>query len=175
MTGLNDLQRAQAVVELGVVEVGIAALGYETAITEGSGETVPELVVELGADEQDRPRRLHMSYVPTEGGMEHVSLLQFHAPLPFPTPSEKLGELRTAVAIVNEHIGLGRFGMHNDGGLYFNYVLAAPRFTMTDDDMIGELVQFVDFHQEHFGDYLEGVAEDEVSVLVLDRIIGSED
>ena len=46
---------------------------------------------------------------------------------------------------------------------------------MIDDDMIGELVSFVDFHQEHFGDYLEGVIEDEVSVLVLDRVLGLQD
>ena len=175
MTGLNELQRAQAVAELGVVEVGISSRGYETTLLEGTGSDVPELVVELGNDELDRARRLHMSYVPTDGGLEHTSLLQLHSPLPFAAGPEKLTEIRTAIAIVNEHIGIGRFGVHADGGLYFTYALAVPRLTMIDDDMIGELVSFVDFHQEHFGDYLEGVIEDEVSVLVLDRVLGLQD
>ena len=49
--------------------------------------------------------------------------------------------------------------------------LVAPKHQLLDDDMLTEVVALADFHQGHFSDYLEGVCEGEISVLVLDEVI----
>lgn len=168
----DELTRAGWVVELGFAEDAATRLGYATRwVDTGQPNSLPELVIEFGDDATGRSRGVHASFIPDGGEMESTKFLLLDSPLPFTVPSESRVEIRQAIAIVNEHVALGRFGLRADGAIYFRYVLAVPKFSSLDNDMLGEVLAFVEFHQENFGDYLEGVVSGAVSVLVLDAVI----
>jgi len=167
------LLRAGHVVELGFIQTALEPIGYSSEINDPTDTTlVPELVVLLGDDDEGRIRSLRIGFVPEADELTSTKLLHFYSPLPF-TAAEGVGidNLRAAVAIVNEHVAIGAFGVHNDASLYFRYLLAGGRGRFFDDDMVVEIVAFIDFHQEHFGDYLDGVCAGEVSVAVLADVI----
>jgi hypothetical protein len=174
---MNDADRnagrAAQVAELGFAEAVARANGYDTSLVDDDDpHDIPELIVALDPDEEDRPRSLHLSFVQTDEQLEHTKVLQLWSPLPFAAGEDcNLADLRLAVAIVNEHVGLGHFGVQADGTLYFRHDIVAPKHQLLDDDMLAEVVALADFHQIHFSDYLEGVCDGEISVLVLDEVI----
>lgn len=165
-------ERAGFVAELGFAESAAQARGYATTLIDAGGQTAPELVITLSTDADGRARMLRASFVPVGDDMEHTKFLQLWVPLPFTIGADaSLADVREAAAIVNEHVAIGRFGVHDDATVYFRYILAAPKHSMLDDEMVGEVIVFCDYHQEHFGDYLEGVCDGEISLLVLADVI----
>ncbi|HRE03633.1 MAG TPA: hypothetical protein PLV68_20220, partial [Ilumatobacteraceae bacterium] len=58
-----------------------------------------------------------------------------------------------------------------DGTLYYRYVLASRLHTTIDPDLLIELIAMVEFHQEHYGDFLEGVTDGGIAIEVLDAVI----
>lgn len=172
MSAIDAADRAGYLVELQLVTPAVDALGYTSTTISSDGDANPELIVSLSTDEDGRQRTLRISFIPVGDNVSHTKFVQMWSPLPFTAGAATTRhELLEAVAIVNEHVALGRFGLQDDGTLYFRYILAVPRSEMLDDDMFGEIVAFCDYHQEFFGDYLEGVCEGEISVLVLANVI----
>lgn len=174
MPDLSPLNRAKHIAELGFLENALRASGRdETDLVEPeAADELPTLLISLGDDDEHRPRVLHVRIIPLdEEESDATRFVELYVPLPFEVPDEKLSELREALSIVNEHLAIGHFGLMRDGSLYYRYVLATPLVQMIDDEVFVELVAFVDFHQDHFADYLEGVVADEISLLVLDEVI----
>ena len=177
MAELSSLLRAQYVAELGFLEVALQRSGREDLqlVEHPADGATPHLVVRFGHDEVDRPRDLHVMFIPLEadddGGAVASRYIELFVPLPLPVAPEQVVSLQRAIAMVNEHLAIGRFGLSRDSKLYFRYVLASPAAGLIDDEMFVELVAFVEFHQEHFTDYLEGVLDDEISLDVLHAVI----
>jgi hypothetical protein len=150
---------------------GALAERYETRLVEAGGELpVPTLLVALGADEEGRDRTMGVSFMPFDDEFAATEFLQFYVHVPIEVPADKLDEVRCAATIVNAHLAVGHFALR-DGQVYYRYVLACPAGDLVDADLLGELVPLLEYHQEHFGDYLEGVATDNVSLVVLDKVV----
>jgi hypothetical protein len=172
MAELEAATRAAHIAELAFAQSAVEDNGYTADAIDDGPDSIPELVITLDADEDGRERTMHLSFMPTDDDLDHSKILQIWSALPFTAGEDcPLADLQRAVAIVNEHVGVGRFGVQEDGTLYFRFDLAAPKHTLLDDDMLAEIVALADFHQEHFSDYLEGVCDGEISVLVLDAVI----
>jgi hypothetical protein len=174
MPDLSPLTRAKHVAELGFLELALRNAGRDDVevVEPDAADELPSLVVDLGPDDEGRPRTLHVRIIPLdEDEATATRFVEMFVPLPFDVDDDRTADLRQALGIVNEHLAVGHFGLRGDGLLYYRYVLATPLLQMIDDEMFVEVVAFVDFHQDHFADYLEGVCVDEVSLLVLDDVI----
>lgn len=168
----DPVERARHIAELAFIESAVQAAGYRTeSIEPADAAQVPEIVVTLDDDEESRQRSLRISFIPVGDSVEATTFLQLWVPLPFSASAEVVDDVRRAATIVNEHVALGRFGVGADGSVSFRYVLAARKHTMIDDDLIAEIVAFVDFHQEHFGVFMEGICDGGIAVDVLENVI----
>jgi len=54
---------------------------------------------------------------------------------------------------------------------FYRYVLAVPNNTTIDGAMFIEVVALIEFHQENFADYLEGIIDQEISLTTLPELI----
>ncbi|MEO6122921.1 MAG: hypothetical protein ABIR32_04370 [Ilumatobacteraceae bacterium] len=168
----DAIERSGHIAELAFIETAVQAAGYQSAQTGSDDLSVePELIVALDPDEDSRARSLRISFIPVGDEVESTKFVQLWVTLPFEVAADRVDAVRLATAIVNEHVALGRFGVDQDGSVYFRYVLAARAHTMIDDDLIAEVVSFVDFHQEHFGDFVEGVCDGNIEIEVLEHVI----
>ncbi|MGH8973814.1 MAG: hypothetical protein ACRD0C_11505 [Acidimicrobiia bacterium] len=157
--------------KLSQVQAALESSGTPIRLEEpASAKAVPTLVVDLGADDGGRPRNLLINLMPVEDEVDATDFLQYLVPLPF-DGAKQLDEVRLAVTIVNNFVAIGHFGVTGDGGLFYRYVLATPSGEAVDPGMTIELVQFITYHQEHYADYLEGVCQGEISVLVLEDVL----
>jgi hypothetical protein len=168
----DDLPVASHRATLTFIQTAAETAGYTTSLADPGGDE-PTLIVLFDADEEQRQRSLRMTFVPAAGELDATELIQLFSPLPFAASPAMLADIRQAVAIVNEYCGLGGFGVQTDGTPYFRYTLAVARHPSIDDAMITEVIQFVEFHQEHFGDFLEGVADGAIAIEVLDAVIAA--
>jgi hypothetical protein len=132
---------------------------------------VPTLLVSFDRDEQGRERTLAISVMPfDDGALQATAMVQFYVPMPFEVRGEYRRDLLTATAAVNAAMVIGHFAVR-DTEVYYRYVLACRHDTELGGRHLRELVTFVDFHQEHFGDYLEGVLDGAIAVEVLPEVI----
>ena len=174
MPELSPLLQAQYVAELGFLEVALQRSGRdELQLVEHPADgSPPHLIVSFGNDELDRPRDLHVTFIPLDVEEADASrFTELFVPLPLTVAPEQVVPIQRAIAMVNEHLAIGRFGLSRDSKLYFRYVLASPVAGLIDDEMFVEVVAFVEFHQDHFTDYLEGVLDDEIHLDVLHAVI----
>ncbi len=145
---------------------------FNAQIREVSEQTSSYLEVNYGEDEIGRERILQISYIPMPGDDSTTTqFIKFLVLLPFKAPSDRLMEIAYAITIVNEELALGHFGLSSSGNLSYQYCLALDQDATLEGETLIELVALTEFHQEHFGDYLEGVCEGEVSVYVLKQLI----
>src|SRR5437867_6040164 len=158
--------------KLSQVQAALEGSGATVSLEEPAGApAVPTLAVDLGADDKGRPRSLLINLIPVEDEVHATDFVQFLVPLPFAGGTKQLDEVRLAVTIVNNLVAVGLFGVTSGGELFYRYVLATPSGQDVDPGMIIELVQFISYHQEHYADYLEGVCQGEISVLVLEDVL----
>ncbi len=136
----------------------------------------PTLMVSLDQDDKGRERHLAITIMPfgdSDGdGLDSTQLVQFYAHMPFEVDDESVGVCQRAVAMVNPALAVGHFGMQNQQ-LFFRYVLAMPAGDTFDADMSIELIGLLAFHQEHFGDYFEGLIEDEIALSTLPALLAA--
>ena len=174
---------ARHAAELSAVEAGLAAVGYDARLDVPAGG-VPSLDVALGPDDAGRDRTLTITIVPLEPDGDTVDasrFVQFLVTLPFSATADEpvraagaidhTAAVSLALSIVNAHTAIGHFGRRPDGELYFRYVLVTPAACTLDVAVLTDVVSMVDFHQDHFGDHLEGVSTGEIDVRVLDDVI----
>ncbi|WP_157041778.1 hypothetical protein [Nitriliruptor alkaliphilus] len=135
------------------------------------GLPVPTLLVALGADDEGRDRTMGITILPfDEGAFDATDLMQFYVRMPFEVPDGRRTEVMAATAMVNASMAVGHFAVRGDE-LYYRYVLALPNNAVADEDMFGELVALLAFHQETFGDYFEGVVDGEIPLALLPDVL----
>jgi len=158
--------------QLTIMAAALRHEGREMRLVEANDDNpVPTLLVALGADEEARDRTLAMSLMPFgDEGLAATDLLQFYVQLPFDLTADTRTDVMAATADVNAAMAVGHFAVRKSE-LFYRYVMATPNNGTVDDELLVELVNLIDFHQEHFGDYLEGVATGEIAVQVLAEVI----
>ncbi len=173
MNGPNAAAPEQARAALTQIQVVLEASGRTTRLFEPTPDVpTPTLVVSLTADEKERPRELNVNIMPLgPEDAEGTAFVQFYLQLPFSAPEERLFDVRAAATILNNRLGIGHFGVNQQGDVFLRYVLATPVGQPLDKAMLEEVVDFLDYTQAHFSDYLEGVCEEEISVLVMEQVI----
>lgn len=98
--------------------------------------------------------------------------IKFAAQLPYSPTADQLPDVFQAIAILNERLQIGRFGINVEKmQLSYKYILSMPNNTAISPELLTELMALMMFEQEYFGDYLEGVCHHEISVFILDDLI----
>jgi hypothetical protein len=172
---LPDSLSKQHMAELSLIQPVFTEAGYPAQLVAANDELpLSSLVVDLGTDDADRPRFMAVSIMPFgDHSFPSTTFTQFYVQLPFAFDASQLGDLGHAIALINGAMAVGHFAVRGDE-LFFRYMLASGSGTTVDSAMLSELVPMLIFHQEHFADYLEGVLDGEVSLLVLPKLLGSD-
>lgn len=157
--------------DLNRMEATLQAVGYTAQVHSAANQRQSYLNVNYGADDLGRDRILNVSLLLSTENAAVTQFAKFSIALPFSIPSEKMADMARAVVIINEELAIGNFGISVDGTLYYQYILAMEQNAPISDEMLVELVNLIEFQQEHFGDYFEGIFDGEISVSVLDKVI----
>lgn len=168
----SPLVHAQHRAELSLVAGGLSG-SYPTEILDPS-DALPltTLIVDLGPDGDDRQRTMSVNVMPLED-FDAVTFLQFFVPMPFEVPAAQVVNAGYAAAKVNAAMALGHFAVSDSGEVYFRYMQAFSSSTTADPAASAQIVMMLDFHQETFGDVVQGVAEGEIDVAVVDQVIAA--
>ena len=168
----SPLVHAQHRAELSLVAGGLSG-SYPTEILDPS-DALPltTLIVDLGPDGDDRQRTMSVNVMPLED-FDAVTFLQFFVPMPFEVPAAQVVNAGYAAAKVNAAMALGHFAVSDSGEVYFRYMQAFSSSTTADPAASAQIVTMLDFHQETFGDVVQGVAEGEIDVAVVDQVIAA--
>lgn len=169
---LSETTHAQHRAELTLMQATLDGQDFTTELLAPSDDLpLATLLVAFGEDELERSRTMSVAIMPFgDDEFSATEFIQFYVPMPFPAERAKMSELGHAIAIVNGAMAVGHFGVRGSE-LFFRYMLALDASSVLDDAMLIELVTMLAFHQEHFGDYLEGVIDGEVAVEVLPKLI----
>ena len=167
----SPLVHAQHRAELSLVAGGLSG-SYPTEILDPS-DALPltTLIVDLGPDGDDRQRTMSVNVMPLED-FDAVTFLQFFVPMPFEVPAAQVVNAGYAAAKVNAAMALGHF-VSDSGEVYFRYMQAFSSSTTADPAASAQIVTMLDFHQETFGDVVQGVADGEIDVAVVDQVIAA--
>lgn len=171
---MDELTQLDHVAQLGTLQEALNARGIENQLIEPNDQLpVTTLMIDVGPDDKERPRVLAASIMPLDDdGLEHTQLVQFYAQMPFEIDDDNLGVVQKACAIVNPSLAVGHFGTQH-GQLFFRYVMAMSNDRTFQPDMTIELIALLAFHQEHFGDFFEGLVEDEITLSVLPDLLAA--
>lgn len=172
---LPDAVNKQHLAELSLVRPVFSELGLPAALVEADDDhPLSELEVDLGTDDLDRQRTMHVRLVPAgDDQFAATTYVEFTVVMPYVVTSEKSGEVGEAIALVNDELAVGTFSQRGSEVRY-RYVLTADSSSTVSDAVLADLVPLLVFEQEHFSDYLEGVLDDEVSLLVLPKLLAAD-
>lgn len=173
---MNDAINSMHLAELGLMQATIRAGGMSAELLPVSDELpVSSLVVDLGQDDLERRRFMTISIMPFgDDQFAATQFIQFYVPMPYTAPPDRLDDLGHAMAVINGAMAVGHFAVRGTE-LFYRYMLTMSTSSSLDDDVLGELLPLLMFHQEHFSDYLEGVLDGEVSLMVLADLIAASD
>lgn len=162
----DELMRIEHEAQLDLIAQALAARDVETQLLAAGDELpVSTLMVGLGTD-----RTLAVSIMPfSTDDLGATQLVQFYVQLAA-VDAEHLASVQQAAAIINGAIAIGHFGTQAEQ-LFYRYVLAMPASQTFDVDMVIELIGLLSFHQEHFGDYFDGIIEGEIAVSILPDLL----
>lgn len=150
------------------LDLDAVARALQSAGADCTPESGGGLVVDAGLDDRARQRSVVVRPVPSVDGAP--AFVQLVSELPLEVPEDVLPDLLQAVNLVNQAASLGAFVVDDDRTVALRHVLALP-----DGGDVSSLVawtaRYVGWESQHFGDYLDGVAEGQVSVLVLPRLL----
>ena len=167
----DDALRPMLVAELALVESTIRDLGYDTRL-DPDAEPVPALAADLGDDGSGgHPAlmvTLHQADLFADQAELHVDVL-----LPFDVDPDRREDVATAIDIVNRSTSVGTYQL---GGatIGLHHAVTVDSGSSLPDDVVQDAVRAVVDEHERFSDYLEGVADDEISVLVLADLIAAD-
>jgi hypothetical protein len=170
---MSPLVHAQHRAELSLVAGGLSG-SYSTEILD-PGDALPltTLMVDLGPDGDGRQRSMSVNVMPLGDDFDAATFLQFYVPMPFEVPDALVVNVGYAAAKVNAAMALGHFAVSDSGEVYFRYMQAFSSSTAADPAASAQIVMMLDFHQETFGDVVQGVAEGEIDVAVVDQVIAA--
>lgn len=170
----SDAINSRHLAELGLLQAALRSAGFGTELLPVSDELpVTSLVVDLGDDGSERRRMMTISIMPFgEDEFAATQFIQFYVPMPYPAPPDRLDELGHAMAMINGAMAVGHFAVRGSE-LFYRYMLAMGTSATIDVWVPDELIPLLVFHQEHFSDYLEGVLDGEISLLILPDLMSS--
>lgn len=159
--------------KLALLGVALTDADYTVTLLDPTDDApYPTLVVSLEPDEKRRPRELNLNLMPLgPGEADATDFLQFYMQFPFAVSEDVLPAVQQAATIVNNHLAVGHFGVNAANDVFFRYVLATPLSASPPAALLVELLSFLDYSQQRFADYLEGVCEGEIDVEVLAEVI----
>lgn len=171
---MDELTQLENAAQLGTLQAALTAKGISSQLIDPNEQLpVATLMIDVGPDDEERQRILAASIMPLgDDDLEHTQLVQFYAQMPFEIDDDSLGVVQKACAIINPSLAVGHFGMQQ-GQLFFRYVMAMPSDRSFDVDMTIELIALLAFHQEHFGDFFEGLVDDEITLSVLPDLLAA--
>ncbi len=165
----DDLERVKSIAELGLMEAPLHEAGRHVSLDEDQAR----LVIELD-DDEGRARRLTIAMVPFgEPGESALRMIRFDVTFPFTADDDTKDDVALAIPVISAELAIGGFAADADGSLHLRYTLAADAVSLVADEALVELVELLDFQQERFGDYLEGVCTGDVAVEVLPQVISA--
>lgn len=173
---IDDLVHLEHQAQLGALASVLESHGVTHQLIEPNDDLpVTTLMVSFGSDDKERERSIGVSILPfDEGeGLDATQLVQFYSHLPIEIDDDSLAVCQRAVAMVNGAMAIGHFGMQGSN-LFYRYVLAVPADQVIDTEMTPELLGLLGFHQEHFGDYFEGLVEDEIALSSLPELLAQD-
>lgn len=160
---------AQHAAELSLIEPVVRDLGFDTTLDDGDGE--PALAIDLG-DDGSGEHRVMVLTIESADLFADSEDLHFTVVLPFDVGTDRADEAHQAIPIVNAAMSHGSFSMAGSS-IAYEHVLTVDASTTVADDVLRDLVPSLVDEQERFGDYLEGVVDDEISVVVLADVIAA--
>lgn len=171
---MDELTHLDHAAQLGTLQQALNDKGAASQLFEPNERLpVTTLMIDVGPDDAGRDRVLAASIMPlADDGLDDTQLVQFYAQMPFAIDDESLASVQRAVPIVNAALAIGHFGMQN-GELFYRYVLAMPNGATFDLAMTVEIVALMAFHQEHFGDFFEGIVDDEITLSTLPDLLAA--
>jgi len=169
----SPLVHAQHRAELSLVAGGLADSYPAEILDPGDALPLTTLIVDLGPDGDDQQRSMSINVMPLGDDFDDVTFLQFYVPMPFSVPGAQAVNVGYAAAKVNAAMALGHFAVSDSGEVYFRYMQAFSAATAADPAVSAQIVMMLDFHQETFGDVLQGVADGEIDVGVVDQVIAT--
>ena len=169
----SPLVHAQHRAELSLVAGGLSSAYPAEILDPSDALPLTTLIVDLGVDGDDQQRSMSINVMPMGDDFDAATFLQFFVPMPFPVPAARLPHVGFAASKVNAAMALGHFAIGADGELYFRYMHTAPAVEAPAPPMMGQLITMIDFLQSTFSDVLQGVAEDEIDIAVIDGVIAS--
>ena len=147
------------------LEAAAAALKADGLAVELTNPTT--LVVSVGLDDKARERSLGVVVLPAvSGAPPFVKLVSV---LPTSVTEDQVPDLLAAINEVNIAAALGAFVLEAGRQLEFRYLLAVPETGV--DSLLTWLAPFIGWEALHFGDYLEGVLDGAISLLVLPQLL----
>jgi hypothetical protein len=164
---VSDALHAQHAAELSLIEPLARDLGFDATLDDDE----PALAIDLG-DDGSGGHRVMMLTIESADLFADTEDLHFTVVLPFDVSSERVDEARQAIPIVNAAMSLGSFSMAG-AAIAFEHVLTVDNSATVADDVLRDLIPALVDEQERFGDYLEGVVDDEISVVVLADLIAA--
>lgn len=165
----DDLERVKSIAELGLMEAPLHEAGRDVSLDEDGAR----LVIKLD-DDEGRVRLMTIAMVPFgEPGESALRLVRFDVAYPFRADEDTVDDVALALPTLTGELAVGGIVADADGSLHLRYTLAADAVSLIADEALVELVELIDFQQERFGDYLEGVCTGDVAVEVLPQVIAA--
>jgi hypothetical protein len=168
---IDELTHAEHASQLGLLGTHLNGRGITSELIDPGPELpVTTLMVGLAVDDEGRERTLAVSIMPLGDDLESLQLVQFYVQMPFGVSGKNRAMIERATATVNGAVAFGNFGMHNDQ-LFYRHVHAMPVDQVFEEDTSVELVGILAFHQEYFGDYFEGLLNDDFPLSSLASVL----
>lgn len=167
----DDALRKMLVAELALVEPTINELGYDT-ILDPDAEPVPALAVDLSDDGNGDHVALVVTIVQPDLFADHADV-HFDVVLPFDVPAGRADDAEKAVEILNGETTTGTYELAGTT-ITLSHVLTVDGGSSVPDDDVRRIVTAVVAEHERYSDYLHGVVDGEISVLVLPDIIAAD-
>lgn len=171
---IDELTHAEHASQLGLLGAYLTARGIPSDLVDPGPELlVTTLMIGLEQDDEGRDRVLAVSIMPLGSDLESLQLVQYYVQMPFEVKTvDELAMIERATAVVNGAVAIGNFGMQGSQ-LFYRYVHAMPADQTFEDDAAVELVGILAFHQEHFGDYFEGLLNDDFPLSTLPSVLAA--
>lgn len=168
---MDDALRKMLVAELALVEPTIRELGYDTTLDDGA-DPLPALAADLGDDGSGSHPMLVIT-IDQHDLFADEAAARFDVLLPFDAPADRHDDTERAIGIVNAHTTAGTYELAGTT-IGFGHVLTVDGGATLPDETVRTTVEALVGEHERYSDYLHGVVDGEISVLVLDDLIAAD-
>lgn len=168
----DDALRKLLIAELALIEPTIQELGYATTV-DTDGDAAPMLGADLGDDGNGDHTSMVITIDQDDLFADHADV-HFDVLLPFDVPGDRADDAQRAVDVVNGHTTVGVYELAGST-IGLSHVLTVDGGGSVPDDEVRRIVPALVAEHERYSDYLHGVVDGEISLLVLPDLIAADD